>query len=122
MPIHVESKPLPDSEMIQVQFQPTGKRVELKSGASLLEAARHAGIELNSTCGGEGTCGKCQVIVLHGSVSAPDGDEAALINQPELARGRRLACRAQAESDIIVDVPVDSIMTSQRLQIESDIN
>ena len=110
-----------DNEMIQVQFQPTGKRVEIPLHGNLLDAARKAGIEITSTCGGEGSCGQCQVIVLNGSVSAPTDNETFIFSKVELASGRRLACETQARSDIIVEIPRESVITGQRLMVESSI-
>jgi len=47
--------------LIKVQFLPVNKTVEVPAGKSILEAARIAGIQIESTCGGRGTCGKCKV-------------------------------------------------------------
>ena len=33
------------------------------SGATILEAAKNAGVGIRSECGGEGICGKCKVII-----------------------------------------------------------
>lgn len=107
---------------IQVQFQPTGKRVEVPPGTDLLEAARQAGIELTAACGGEGSCGQCQVIVLSGRVSAPSPDETLTLSQADLRSGRRLACQTHAlpgSAPLVVDVPTGSVLTGQRLQTET---
>ncbi len=106
---------------VQVQFQPTGKRVELPFGSTLLEAARWAGIELNSSCGGQGTCGQCQVMILKGSISNPNSDEVQLLGENEIARGRRLACSTRPQGNVVVDVPRESITTHQRLMIQSEL-
>lgn len=107
--------------IVRVQFQPTGRRVDIPIGSTLLEAARWAGIELNSSCGGEGTCGQCQVIILEGQVSSPDYREKMRLSSQDLAAGRRLACRTFAQGNIVVEVPRSSITTSQRLIIESEL-
>lgn len=109
-------------KIIRVQFQPSGRRGEVPKGSTLLEAARWAGIELNSTCGGQGSCGQCQVVVLEGQVSEPSLDEVSLLGQADIARGRRLACLTRVYSSVIAEIPRDSITTSQRLQIESDLS
>jgi len=48
-------------QLVKVQFLPVNKTVEVPRGKSILEAARIAGVQIESTCGGKGTCGKCKV-------------------------------------------------------------
>ena len=45
-----------------VDFEPVGKRVQVAAEATLMDAARQAGLPLTADCGGEGTCGQCLVI------------------------------------------------------------
>ncbi|MGN0962734.1 MAG: 2Fe-2S iron-sulfur cluster-binding protein, partial [Clostridia bacterium] len=47
---------------------PEGINVEVDKGTNLLDAANAAGITLKSSCGGQGTCGRCCVKVLEGKV------------------------------------------------------
>ena len=51
---------------IDLTFQPYGKRVKADLGKNILQTAREAGININSICGGKGTCGKCKVIIRKG--------------------------------------------------------
>jgi uncharacterized 2Fe-2S/4Fe-4S cluster protein (DUF4445 family) len=39
-----------------VDMEPVGRRSEVESGTTLLDAARSAGVGLVSLCGGEGWC------------------------------------------------------------------
>ena len=72
-----------------VTFEPDGKQISIHGGATLVEAAGQAGIILNTTCGGQGTCKKCTVTL------APDSREV-------------LACQCRIESDLVVTVPLES--------------
>ena len=56
-------------DLARVDFEPVGKRVDVPVGSSLLDAARRGGVGIASICGGEGTCGRCRVVVMTGSVS-----------------------------------------------------
>lgn len=47
--------------MVKVHFLPIDKAIEVPIGSSILDAAIIAGIKIESTCGGRGTCGKCKV-------------------------------------------------------------
>lgn len=89
---------------IALRFQPSGTAVRVPSGVTVFDAASWNGIAIDSTCGGHGTCKKCRVRVVDGQVpvSAPD---AHAFREDELADGWRLACRAEAECDLVVDVP-----------------
>ena len=101
----------------EVDFQPVGKRVEVPEGTSLIEAARQAGIELASTCGGEGSCGQCRVTIIAGDVTPPNDSEEFILTELELYQGDRLACCTGVEGDVKVTIPTRSLITSQRLQI-----
>lgn len=109
--------PMSVSQTCRIDFEPIGKRVDVPPGTSLMDAARQAGISLTSTCGGEGTCGRCRVVIMAGEVSPPGDADHHFLSQMELFAGQRLACRAQAWSDVKVQVPKASLVTGQRLQV-----
>ena len=67
---------------------PVVKKVTVPAGTDLLTAAAKAGLVINASCGGEGTCGKCKVII---------------------GRERLLACQKIVESDLKVKVPKESL-------------
>lgn len=46
-----------------ITFLPSGKRVEVKTGTTILSAAQDIGEGIRSLCGGKGSCGKCKVIL-----------------------------------------------------------
>ena len=104
--------------MVTIDFEPIGKRVEVLPETSLIEAARQAGVGLASVCGGEGTCGRCRVVVMAGEVSPPVDADRRFLSQLELAHGQRLACRARAQTDVKVQVPKASLVGDQRLQLD----
>jgi uncharacterized 2Fe-2S/4Fe-4S cluster protein (DUF4445 family) len=105
----------------QVEFQPVGKRVPVSKGVTILEAARQAGIELASSCGGEGSCGQCLVVVLSGEVSSPIADEKYMVGAHDLERGYRLACTTQVLGSLKVHLPPGTLISGQRLQLESSL-
>jgi uncharacterized 2Fe-2S/4Fe-4S cluster protein (DUF4445 family) len=69
---------------------------------SLLEAAKKAGVALDAPCGGKGTCGKCRLRALEGSVK---GERSRHLTPQEFDDGWRLACETFAETDVTVLVP-----------------
>ncbi|MEE8569219.1 MAG: ASKHA domain-containing protein [Anaerolineales bacterium] len=101
-----------------IDFEPIGRRVDIASGGSLLEAAHSAGVELVSICGGKGSCDGCQVRVMSGKLSSPTLEEKSFFTPFELEDGYRLACQAKPQTDVKIDVPPESLATTQRLQVE----
>ena len=108
-------------DAVQIQFQPIGKRVSVPAGTDLLEAALEAGLDLASACGGEGNCGQCRITVLDGDVSPLSLDEEFILSDIEQFNGERFACCTEAKSDVTVQIPRESLITGQRLQIESNL-
>ena len=101
-----------------IDFEPIGRRVDITPGESLFEAAHSAGFELVSICGGKGSCDGCRVRVMSGKLSSPTLEEESFFTPIELEEGYRLACQAKPLTDIKVDVPPESLTTTQRLQVE----
>jgi uncharacterized 2Fe-2S/4Fe-4S cluster protein (DUF4445 family) len=80
-----------------------GTVIKVKAGQSLLEAIRAAAPEdVESPCGGRGTCGKCKIRVLEGNPGPPSPEERGLLTQQEITSGIRLACRCTPANDITV--------------------
>ncbi|MEM2936538.1 MAG: ASKHA domain-containing protein, partial [Candidatus Bathyarchaeia archaeon] len=105
--------------MVTVRFEPEGRRFMVRRGATLLEAAQGAGIEIRSECGGKGTCGTCRVIV-ENQANLSDVSERELrhIKPQDLRLGYRLACQTIVEGDTVVYVPTESRLGLRRIQVE----
>jgi uncharacterized 2Fe-2S/4Fe-4S cluster protein (DUF4445 family) len=80
------------------------KEARVPAGTTLFDCASWNGIAIDSTCGGHGTCKKCKVRVASGDQAVSSVDPRAF-SPDELRAGWRLACRAQAEADLTVEVP-----------------
>lgn len=103
-------------------FQPEGKRAIANLNENLLKIAQKAGIGIDSTCGGKGTCGKCRVIVRLGNelLSSLSKFEEKHLSEEEIKKGYRLACQALIikKGKIILEVPLESRIGYQRLLIK----
>ena len=80
------------------------KETRVPAGTTLFDGASWNGVAIDSTCGGHGTCKKCKVRVASGEQAISSVDPRAFTPE-ELKAGWRLACRAQAEADLVVEVP-----------------
>jgi len=75
---------------------------------TVCEALRSAGVKLRTSCGGNGNCGHCRILVLEGGADAPSQAEMSLLNAGELERGFRLACRLKPAGNLKIQL-TDSI-------------
>lgn len=102
-----------------IKFQPIGRKVQIKETSSILEAAQFAGIDITSICGGVGVCDSCRIRLVSGELTSLTSEEQATFNPDEIKQGLRLACQAYPRSDVVIDIPPDSLTAPQRLQVES---
>ena len=100
----IEVAPQDGAQRIRLRFLPDGAEVRVPSGTPIFDAASWNGIAIDSTCGGHGTCKKCKVRIVSGDVPMSNVDPRAF-NPQELRDGWRLACRANAREDLVVEVP-----------------
>jgi len=89
---------------VQIRFVPGDREVRVPAGVMIFDAASWNGIAVDSTCGGHGTCKKCKVRVVEGSVPRSPADARAF-SPDELRDGWRLACLAPVDTDVLVEVP-----------------
>ena len=71
-------------------------------GETLLETARAANVAIDAPCSGNGSCGKCRVKLLEGTV---EGLQTSHITDEDYAAGWRLSCASKVSSDVTVMVP-----------------
>lgn len=104
-------------ERVTVVFTPSGVQAEAERGTSLLDVARSVGVDIDSTCGGRGLCGRCQVTPSTGefakwsiasdesTVSSWTTSESSYKGRRRIEPGSRLGCQAKVLADVVVDVP-----------------
>lgn len=99
-----------------IRFMPHEKEIKVPSGTNLIRAAMEAGVHINASCGGEGVCGKCRVLIEEGSVEGGGQDR---LRPEDLEKGYRLACQSIVNENITVRVPVESSVDSSVLNMAS---
>jgi uncharacterized 2Fe-2S/4Fe-4S cluster protein (DUF4445 family) len=100
-----------------INFQPSGKGLDVEDQSSLLAAVRRVDIALSATCGGQGKCGQCRVNIKKGSAPPFTETEARLLSRKSLEEGQRLACQIPVMGDMDIDIPQDALATRTRLQL-----
>jgi len=101
-----------------IEFEPLGIRLVCAEPLTLLEAARQAGIQMRSDCGGKGTCGKCLLRITRGKTNPPTPLELQHIPFSQIKEGFRLACRTLVSQDVCIFLPAESLQQEQVLQTE----
>jgi uncharacterized 2Fe-2S/4Fe-4S cluster protein (DUF4445 family) len=103
-------------KQIRVRFLPHEKEITTDEGTNLLRAAMEAGVHINASCGGEGVCGKCRVIIESGSV---EGGITEKLSAADIDKGIRQACLATVHTDLVVRIPVESVIDASVLNMQS---
>ena len=99
-----------------VMFQPHGTSIPVEDGEILIRAAMEAGVHINASCGGEGVCGKCRVLIEEGDVAGGITDK---LDDADVAKGYRLACQSRIHGDSQVRIPVESAIDTSALKVRS---
>jgi uncharacterized 2Fe-2S/4Fe-4S cluster protein (DUF4445 family) len=109
-------------------LQPSGSRGQVEEGISIRSAARDLGVEIESICAENATCGKCMVLIEEGrfekynmdsrreNVSPVTNEEAAYFaRRPKLLKDKgwqvgqvRLSCQCKIQGDVLINVPEES--------------
>jgi len=100
-----------------VNFEPSGLKIEVPKEATLLDAARKAGIYLTSICGGDGYCGKCKVTIDRGQFQSKP---TTLLTADETSKNIVLACQTKILSDMTVTVPASHTLQASQILMDID--
>ena len=90
---------------MKVTFQIEGASpviIECNAGDNLLELARRANVAIDAPCSGNGSCGKCRVKLVEGTL---DSLPSRHISDEEYTAGWRLSCCSRVAGDCTVFVP-----------------
>jgi uncharacterized 2Fe-2S/4Fe-4S cluster protein (DUF4445 family) len=96
----------------RVVFKPYDITVEVPEGENLLRVALQAGVHINASCGGEGVCGKCRILLEEGEL---DSLRSGLLSDEDWSLGYRQACQSKVLSDVVVRIPPESLLDRRTL-------
>ncbi|MDX9714900.1 MAG: ASKHA domain-containing protein [Dissulfurispiraceae bacterium] len=85
----------------------SGHEVQADAGESIFSALKRSGIFLAASCGGKGTCGKCRVNIVEGRYRT---ESRIRLSAEERKRGAVISCQSFPESDLLVDIPKESLL------------
>ncbi len=81
---------------------PDNKTIQVPKGSVLLKAITDAGINIDSSCGGQGVCGRCRVVVVEGDYKP---EPTTHLTDKEVEQGYCLACVTLVEGDMRIRIP-----------------
>lgn len=81
-----------------------GRCIRAPLGSNLFRVLKDAGVEIPSTCGGQGSCAQCRCRILRGGGRITE-QERPYFSPEEVRSSVRLACRVTVQRDLLVDVP-----------------
>ncbi len=96
----------------RITFKPYEIILEVPDGENLLRAALHAGVHINASCGGEGVCGKCRVLLESGELTST---RSGLISDEDWDLGYRQACQSWVDADVVIRIPPESLLDRRTL-------
>jgi len=99
-----------------IKFLPYETTIQVQDGDTVIRAALEAGVHVNASCGGEGVCGKCRVLIEDGTV---DGGISEKLSEEDQEKGYRLACQAIVKSNLVVRIPVESTIDAGVLKMQA---
>ena len=104
--------------MPAIRFEPDGRVVRAEPGENLRLLANASGVFIRSDCNGDGTCGKCRVVIAdHGeSLGGLTYSERDLLSVREIQQGYRLACQVYVQEDLVVNIPEESGLRVRQVQ------
>lgn len=70
------------------------------------EKSASAGVHINASCSGKGSCGKCKLIVESGKV---DSVSTPLLSEGEKRKNYVLACQSKVREDLVVRIPDEAL-------------
>ncbi len=96
----------------RITFKPYEITIEVPDGENLLRAALQAGVHINASCGGEGVCGKCRVLLESGELTST---RSGLISDEDWDLGYRQACQSWVDADVVIRIPPESLLDRRTL-------
>ena len=113
----VSSKYTSRSAEIRI-FSIKGKtsKTKVAEGTNLLKVIQKSGFDISAPCKGNGTCGKCKVIV-EGANEEIKGREKKLLGSKLIENGYRLACYHEVKGEL--DIYLDKKETEAQIAVNT---
>ncbi|MCM3633077.1 MULTISPECIES: 2Fe-2S iron-sulfur cluster-binding protein [Paenibacillus] len=103
---------------VQVTFEPLARKVKVRSGTTVLQAARRAGVAIVTRCGGNASCFMCKVHIEDWTGLAPMKENERRKLSGLEQTGTRLACQTVLqEGQVVIQLPPDPLRAAIAKQL-----
>ncbi len=92
-------------KLCKVKFSPSERIISVRVGSTLLKAASMAGVHINASCGGAGTCGKCRAVIQEGNYRT---EPSIHLPEEDREKGYVLSCLTVVEGDCKIEIPKEA--------------
>ncbi len=99
-------------EVCRLTILPENKVIEVPKGSNLFSSLQDEGIQLTASCGGQGTCGTCKVVIKSGEYNT---GVTPFLSKQEMSEGYVLACLTLVEGDLTVSIPPGSKLFGKQI-------
>jgi 2Fe-2S ferredoxin len=103
--------------IVEITFLPNNKKIAVRPGTTILDAAGKARIQIRSRCGGNASCLMCKVTVQPSANLQPMTENESRKLGDLASDNIRLACQARVTGEITVEVPEDPLRAAVRAQL-----
>lgn len=87
---------------MKITFLPRYKQIEVEENRNLMQIMQNQQVNMDFVCGGNGTCGKCKVLITKGNQKDYTDAEHKCLTEKEKKMGYRLACEFTVSEDTCV--------------------
>ncbi|VAX25525.1 hypothetical protein MNBD_NITROSPINAE02-1197 [hydrothermal vent metagenome] len=105
----------------EVTIMPHRKKVYVHKGSSLLGAMEKAGIPVTSYCDRSGSCGKCVVKIISGTVTPSDQIEDLQLRDHMIEGDNRLACLSKVKNAVEIYIPYLNRLFKSRMSSSDEL-
>ncbi|HPU29999.1 MAG TPA: ASKHA domain-containing protein [Syntrophorhabdaceae bacterium] len=99
----------------KIRFLPIDIVYTAEEGENLLDFAMSAGININASCGGFGTCGRCRLKLIEGNIEYR-GQRESSGSETDKKEDIILACQSYIKGDAIIEIPIESQIDKEALR------
>lgn len=92
-----------ENKEIRILLEDNEKIIEVSSKENVLKSLVENGIFVESPCNGNGTCGKCKIQIVEGSIN-PTQNEISVLTDDELRNNIRLACCTYPNENLTIKI------------------
>lgn len=90
---------------IAVHYSGKKKIFKARKTSTILDSIKQNKIPIGNSCGGEGVCTTCRILVHKGEVTVPEGIEQEQIEKRGFGPRERLSCQCRPQDDVTVEIP-----------------